>query len=186
MIQRVVFAIVILLIITVGVIVFTRNKGTQNLRVVPTTQPSPTAATQNAGLKTYVDNDQNVSFQYPESLQAKYIRAQKWPPDIAISSDSFSCKESGQIQGQLLVVRKKMGNTTYCIENTTEGAAGTLYSNYTYSFIKKSKLVKLQFTIAYPQCGNYPDPQKTECEGERQTFDLDALIDRIAQSVKQI
>jgi hypothetical protein len=55
-----------------------------------------------------------------------------------------------------------------------------------YTFLKDNKLVKLEFTLAYPQCDNYDDPKKTECEKERGTFDLDGMVNQIARSVKFI
>lgn len=182
---KVIVPILAVILLLAGVVVFTQNKDTQNNQVTPTTQPTPTVESQNPNWKTFTDEVQNVSFQYPEDLQTKYIRAQEWPPKITVTTDSFSCNEGGQIEGKPLVIRKTMSGTEYCIENVTEGTAGTFYTDYIYTFVKDDKLIKLQFTLAYPQCDNYVDPQKTECENERQGgFDLDTLIDRIAQSVK--
>jgi hypothetical protein len=128
-----------------------------------------------------------ATFQYPEQLQTKYIFTQEWPPKLLIIDGAgFSCKQGGLgINGRPgMTIQKKMNNIVYCIENVSGGAAGTFYTDYTYTFLKDSKLVKLSFTLAYPQCANYDDPQKTECEKERQTFDLDTLINRIAESVQ--
>lgn len=184
---KVIVTILLILILlgVVGIFVFTKNRSVQNKQPVPTTQPSPTIESQNPGWKTFTDIVQNVSFQYPENLQTKYIRPQEWPPKITVTSDSFSCEEHGLGINGLpgMTIQKKMDNTAYCIENVTEGSAGTFYTNYTHSFMKGSNLVKLEFTLAYPQCDNYSDPQKAECTNEHQTFDLDSLINRIAESV---
>jgi len=128
-----------------------------------------------------------ATFQYPEKLQTKYIFAQVWPPKLqVIDNAAFSCQEGGLgINGRPnMTIQKKIGNIVYCIDSTSEGTAGTFYTAYTYTFLKDNKLVKLSFTLAYPQCDNYNDPQKTECEQERQTFDLDTLISHIAESVQ--
>jgi len=116
-----------------------------------------------------------------------YIRPQEWPPKLQIiDNTAFSCEQGGLgINGRPgMTIQKKINNIVYCIENVSEGTAGTFYTSYTYTFLKDSKLVKLSFTLAYPECDNYNDPQKTECEQERQTFDLDVLINRIAESVR--
>lgn len=141
----------------------------------------------NASWKTSVSADTGATFKYPENLSTNYIRPQEWPPKLLIIDNAgFSCEEGGLgINGRPgMTIQKSINNTVYCIENVTGGAAGTFYTDYTYTFVKDGKLVKLTFTLAYPQCVNYPDPQKTECEQERQTFDLDVLIGRIAESVR--
>ncbi len=137
--------------------------------------------------KTTTDNKTGISFQYPENLSTNYIRPQEWPPKLQIIDNVvFSCEQGGLgINGRPgMAIQKKINNIVYCIENVSGGAAGTFYTDYTYTFSKDSKLVKLSFTLAYPQCENYDDPQKTECERERQIFDLDTLISHIAESVQ--
>ena len=128
-----------------------------------------------------------ATFQYPEQLQTKYIFTQEWPPKLQVIDNAvFSCQQGGLgINGRPgMTIQKKINNIVYCIESVSEGAAGTFYTDYTYTFLKADKLVKLNFILAYPECDNYDDPQKTECEQERQTFDLDVLINRIAESVR--
>ena len=75
-------------------------------------------------------------------------------------------------------------NRTYCVTKVSEGAAGSIYTQYAYAFPKNSKVVILTFSLRFPQCGNYSEPEKNECEGERETFDVDSIIDRIAQTLK--
>ncbi|MBU1563659.1 hypothetical protein KKF83_01115 [Patescibacteria group bacterium] len=140
-----------------------------------------------AGMIVYFWRQPSLIFRYPENLSTNYISPQEWPPKLLIIDDTeFSCEEGGLgINGRSgMTIQKKINNIVYCIESVSEGTAGTFYTNYTYTFLKDSKLVKLSFTLAYPQCDNYDDPQKTECEQERQIFDLDILINRIAESVQ--
>jgi len=140
-----------------------------------------------------LNNDNGVSFKYPEKLpvlstgaSTKYIRAREWPPKLLVAPGAFSCQEGGLgIGGRPgMTIQKTMDGMVYCIESVSEGAAGTFYTDYTYTFLKGDKLVKFSFTLAYPQCVNYDDPQKTACEQERQTFDLDVLISRLAESLQ--
>jgi len=131
--------------------------------------------------------DNGASFRYPENLSTNYIYPQEWPPELLITDNvGFSCQEGGLGINGLpgMTIQKKINNIVYCIENVSDDVAGTVYTDYNYTFLKDSRLVKLSFTLAYPQCDNYSDPQKTECEQERQTFDLDVLINRIAESVR--
>lgn len=140
----------------------------------------------NNSWKTFTTN-KGVTFQYPENLSTNYIRPQEWPPKLLIIDDAvFSCEQGGLgINGRPgMTIQKRINNIIYCIENVSEGTAGTFYTDYTYTFLKDSKLVKFSFTLAYPECANYNNPQKTGCEQERQTFDLDMLINRIAESVQ--
>ena len=131
--------------------------------------------------------DKGVTFYYPEQLQTKYIFAQEWPPKLQIIDNAaFSCEQGGLgINGRPgMTIQKRINNIVYCIDSVSEGTAGTFYTDYTYSFLKDNKLVKLSFTLAYPECENYGDLQKTECEQEHQTFDLDMLISHIAESLQ--
>ncbi|MBU2037396.1 hypothetical protein KJ866_04350 [Patescibacteria group bacterium] len=140
------------------------------------------------------NGDNGASFKYPENLpilstgaSTNYIRTQEWPPNLLIADNGgFSCQEGGLgIGGRPgMTIQKTMDSIVYCIENVSEGAAGTVYTDYTYTFLAGNKLVKFNFTLAYPQCVNYDDPQKTACEQERQTFDLDMLINRMAKSLQ--
>lgn len=183
---KVIVFILAVFLLLAGIVVFTNSRNFQENQAVPTTQPSPNVENQNTGWKTFRDDVQNITFDYPQDLSTKYIRPQEWPPKITVSSDGFSCNEGGLgINGRPgMTIRKSIDEREYCIESVSEGTAGTFYTDYTYTFLKDNKLIKLEFSLGYPQCDNYEDPQKTECENERQTFDLDSLVDRIAQSVK--
>lgn len=174
--------IVIILLLAISLIFIQKYKNPQKSPIAPTLQPSPTATNQNPGWQTFKDDMQHVTFEYPQDLATKYIHSQEWPPKIVVSPDRFSCKEGNGASGT--TISKTIGKTTYCITSMSEGAAGTIYTAYAYSFTNNNKLITLTFTLGYPQCANYEDPQKIECQRERQTFDLDTLIHRIAQSVR--
>ena len=135
--------------------------------------------------KTATTSYKGVTFKYP-GLATTYILPQQWPPQLTLTSDVFSCKEGGLGINGLpgMTIQKTIGDITYCIESVSEGAAGTFYTTYTYTFQKDSKLIKLGFVLAYQQCDNYDELDKTECVNERQTFDLDTLVDQIAQTVQ--
>lgn len=133
----------------------------------------------------HVVNANNLSFRYPD-LQTTYITPQSWPPQITESDGSFGCIERGQNNGGQpgMTIQKTMEDNTYCIKNTSEGTAGTTYTNYIYTVQLNDKLVAAKFTLGYVDCGNFSDPQMTECENERQTFDLDILMDKVIQTIR--
>lgn len=174
--------ILFILLVVISFVFIQKYRNPQKSSITPTLQPSPTVISQNPSWQTFKDDTQHVTFEYPQDLSTKYIHSQGWPPKIVVSSDTFSCKEGNSTSGT--TISKTIGKTTYCITANSEGAAGTIYTDYAYSFSKNNALVTFTFTLGYPQCANYEDPQKTQCENERQTFDLDALISEIAQSVK--
>jgi len=136
---------------------------------------------------TYKDIAQGISFQYPPQLATQYIGTQEWPPKVSIRSGSFICNKGGsEITQTGMVVQRKVDNKNYCVTTQSEGAAGSIYTTYTYTTYSGGKLVTLQFTLRYPQCLNYDDPKQSECKAERESFDLDGIVDRIVQSVKSI
>ncbi len=132
--------------------------------------PNPTP-TQLEGWMTAKDSINSISFQYPKELQATYIHTVDWPPKAAISNAVFTCNNAG-----LVTI---INGQQYCITKVSEGAAGSTYTNYSYVTQEDGKLVTLTFSLRFPQCGNYNDPQKTACENERTAFSLDSVVDRI-------
>jgi hypothetical protein len=136
------------------------------------------------GWKTMTDSH-GTTFRYPEQLSTTYIHVQDWPPQVIVADGPFTCTEAGKETERAGRTEKRMvDNRAYCITTLTEGAAGTIYTQYSYiTAIGNNKTVNLIFTIRSVQCGNYDEPQKSQCEGERETFDLDSVIDRIVKTI---
>jgi hypothetical protein len=179
--QLILFFILSVVIVIAGTYFLTRpttkREGTTSQNI---TKPDETA-----NWKIATTNKEGVSFKYP-NLSTSYIRAQQWPPQVIITTGGFSCTEGGLGINGLpgMTIQKTIGNTTYCIANVSEGAAGTIFTTYDYSFERGSSLIKLEFILAYPQCENYSEPDNTNCVNERQTFDLDVLVNKIAQTIR--
>lgn len=72
----------------------------------------------------------------------------------------------------------------YCVTSTGEGAAGSTFTSYGYSTLIGDSMIRLSFTLRTPQCLNYDDPEQSACQDEQISFDVDALADRIATSIK--
>ena len=126
-----------------------------------------------------------ISFGYPQNLPTTYILTQEWPPKIELTDSPFNCPETSAQNGLFeTITNKKINDRAYCIKATNEGAAGSTYTTYSYSTLLDNKLVTLNFVLKYPNCENYDDPQKTQCQEERQNFNLDNLIDQIVQTIK--
>ena len=137
------------------------------------------------GWETFKDQISGAEFQYPKELSTKYISIVDWPPKVAVKSEAFSCVESGSEIMQGGKTEKRMvDNRTYCVTKITEGAAGSIYTTYTYAALKENKTVIFAFTLRAVQCANYDEPKKSECEQERETFDIDGVVDRIAKTLK--
>jgi len=137
------------------------------------------------GWVTFTDRSLNLSFNYPVKLMTEYTSSVNWPPKISVSTGSFTCPETAPTNSlPARVSRRLVDNRVYCLEAMSEGAAGSVYTDYIYTTEKDSKLITITFTLRAVQCANYDDPQKTACENERQSFDLDSVIDRIVRTIE--
>jgi len=137
------------------------------------------------GWQTYADPANNLEFQYPQTLTAQYIFIVSWPPQIKISQDPFNCDET-PTESSLpnRVSQRLVDDRVYCVKAESEDATGSIYTTYNYTGQLDDKSVTLTFTLRFPQCLNYNDPKQTECQNEREAFDLDGVMDRIFQSLK--
>jgi hypothetical protein len=132
-----------------------------------------------------VTNDEGVTFKYPKELLAKYVSVVEWPPVIRIETGTYSCQTTPQEISSMsdITSERLVDNRTYCVNIKNEGAAGSVYSSYVYTTAKNGKLVKVSFTLQYPNCNNYDDGQSRACASEREAFDIDSTVDRIVQSI---
>jgi len=135
--------------------------------------------------QTSSDRSDGVTFKYPVTLPTVYIHATDWPPKVAVASSAFSCTAGGKATDQAgLTVEESFNGANYCITRQSEGAAGSIYTNYAYATELQNKLVILTFTIREVQCGNYPEPQMTACNKERAGFDLTPIALGMFKSLK--
>lgn len=137
-----------------------------------------------AGWELATESTSGAAFRYPRELGTAYIQPIEWPPQIRFFDQLFSCEPTGA----LIIAEEKTEMRTvegrkYCVTQSNEGAAGSVYSQYTYAFPVNDTVGVLTLTLRMPQCVNYDGPEEIMCEDERETFALDPLIDTIAQSV---
>lgn len=121
--------------------------------------------------------DDELEFDFPSSLPAEYIKLEEWPPQVQVINADFACLDSGSAvtQGGRTELRNIEGRN-FCVTEISEGAAGSIYTDYTYAFENNDDTVTLTFTTRAPQCGNYPEPEMTECSEERAAFSIDKFI----------
>ena len=144
-----------------------------------------------------IDNGSEKQLHYDilVDLNTEYIGSQDWkvkivneeekyPPKFKITEGQIDCKKTSSESGLLFrTVKRKIDGRIYCIESLSEGAAGTIYTQYTYSTIKSGSLIMVSCVIRYPQCINYSEPYRTECANERERFDLNKIIGHIVKNL---
>ncbi len=136
-------------------------------------------------LWTTTTTDEGIAFKYPKQLLTEYISEANWPPQVKIENTQFGCSPSGkEIQSGGQTELHLVDNRSYCVTRASEGAAGSVYTNYTYAFSKDNKTGVITFSLRFVQCQNYDEPKASECENERSVFDIDGIADRIAQSIE--
>jgi len=137
---------------------------------------------------TAVNEDQSIEFQYPASLNANYISTVNWPPMVKVrEGKQLVCQETpAESSLPARTMRKQINGREYCVSASSEGAAGSVYTEYSYTTVRNEKIAELSFTLQYPQCYNYDDPKQSECQTERETYDLDALVGNMFASFKDL
>jgi len=133
-----------------------------------------------------ITNDDGITYQYPKNILAKYISVAEWPPVVKIETGTYSCKTTPMEVSSLadITYQRLVDDRAYCMNIKNEGVAGNVYSSYTYTTIRNDKLVSVDFTLRYINCNNYDEGQSRACTNERESFDLDATVDRIVQTIK--
>lgn len=131
--------------------------------------------------------EQGVSFEYPNTITTEFVKTVDWPPQIQIVDSPFTCTEAGVETSRAgMTQRETVNGRTYCVTKVSEGAAGSTYVNHTYAFPFGSKTAIFTFSIRFPQCSNYDEPQATGCKLEQADFKPINQADRMAQTVKSL
>lgn len=140
------------------------------------------------GVWKYSEPDSaGMQFMYPESLPTTFITATDWPPRVEFVAGKYSCKEGplSASDGPITTLKKHtIGDREYCVATHSEGAAGSMYTNYEYTTLRGEAVVRVLFTLKFPQCLNYIEPNQSACKSEQNSFDIDGLADRIFHSIK--
>lgn len=130
--------VILIVIIFAGVLFFQKNNTLRTpVTNIPTEMISPTPA---IPLIPSV-SEYPISFENPGKLSTKYIFPYKWPPQVTATDGEFTCEKNEPGKNGLpnTVTKKIINNRAYCIRNKTEGAAGSIYSEYTYTVEKYNR-----------------------------------------------
>lgn len=132
----------------------------------------------------------------PISFEANYISFQNYSFEIYKIEDYprlESWVENGEIECDktplesslpLRISKKEINGKKYCIGAFSEGAAGSTYTEYAYTTVIEENVYVVKFVARYPNCSNYPDEKRIECDRERESFNLDNLVDQEIERVK--
>lgn len=133
---------------------------------------------------TFVDVAQGLEFSYPPKLEKKYISTAVWPPKMEAKTGAFECAVSKSENGRPETTSTRViGTRSYCVSVVGEGAAGSVYDDYTYATQKNGKILSVSFSLRFPQCLNYDEPNQTACIDEQRSFNVDNLANRMIESV---
>lgn len=129
--------------------------------------------------------DNSIGF---DSLEFTSFTASNWPyttfQDWGVelkkvnSTYIFTCQESDNYQDPAHTRRSlTLNDRLYCVESSSEGAAGSIYTAYNYTSLINEFLITVKVTVREINCDNYDKPQQTDCKAERKIFNIDKLID---------
>ena len=133
--------------------------------------------------KTETDAKTGISFRYPATLGTTYMHEIDWPPKVAVTNGPFTCVAAGsEIERAGRTDLWKIDDRSYCVTRESEGAAGSIYTNYAYAVARGPQVWIFTATVRAVQCMNYDKPKQTDCQAERDSFDFDTVMDRIIQT----
>jgi hypothetical protein len=130
--------------------------------------------------------DQHLIYLYPEALPTSFITASAWPPVLEHVGSAYSCTESAATASAATTEKRMVGDREYCVTLSSEGVAGSTFRAYEYRFIVGDEAYRVAFTLRYPQCVNYDEPQRGACTSEQENFSVDGIVDRIGQSIQHV
>lgn len=127
-----------------------------------------------------VDSASGVTLRHPRDFGTTHIEPVDWPPMAQVLDEPLVCVEAGETDARAGKTElRAINGATYCVTTITEGAAGSIYTQYAYARETEEKTVILTFSTRAAQCGNYDEPQKAACERERAAFAVDPIINRV-------
>lgn len=149
---------------------------------------TPTSTLPTTDWKVGSDSTKKYSFSYPATLGTTYVSLVDWPPVLTVAKDTnVRCSLAGsETASSGKTERATINGREYCVTRQSEGAAGSMYHTYAYSFPNENDLLTLTFTLRFVQCMNYDEPNASNCTAEQSAFDADNLVDRMAQTVHRV
>lgn len=136
-----------------------------------------TPPSQEDPLKAQLEQNYLVhDFYDPEIPFGNYITKVNWPPQVEEREEAFTCpvmeyslSSVARVESSSLVT---ISDYSACLTIRDSGTAGTTYTSYDYLFPKGDTSVNFSFTIGYPDCYHYDEPEQAECLAEQANLDL--------------
>jgi len=167
-----VFKAVTFIAFAVGVVWYLSNNTTTLLTNINSTHSNTEEVSTN-----------NLKFNYPTSLNTSYIKATDWPPQVQIVDEVYSCTKAGEETARAGQTEERtISGQNFCVTVKAEGAAGSIYRQYAYGFAYNEQTIYLSFTLRFPQCENYDEPDRQACKSEQNTFSIDSVIGDIVSA----
>ncbi|NCT55007.1 hypothetical protein GW758_03580 [Candidatus Falkowbacteria bacterium] len=149
-----------------------------------------------SGIKSLYTEEKDLESNLPDSFKANYISFQNYSSNI-IKAEEYpkleSWVENSQIECNetplesslpLRISKKEINGNKYCIGASSEGAAGSVYTQYAYITVIGDNVYSVQFVARYPNCDNYSEEESIKCQTERESFDLDILVDSEIEKIR--
>ncbi len=137
-----------------------------------------------------------IELNLPDSFKASYISFSNYASNV-FKAEEYpkleSWPEKGEIECNktplesslpLRISKTEINSRKYCVSASSEGAAGSVYTQYSYTTVIEGNVYLINFVARYPNCNNYPDREKSLCETERESFNLDILVDKEIEKMK--
>lgn len=125
----------------------------------------------------------------PLNFEAKYSSFQNYsiniygsdayyPNEFKVVDGEIDCDEtSPELSLGLRIMKRVINGKNYCVGALSEGAAGSVYTQYAYATVIDNNVYVTTFLARDVDCNNYPESEKIECQAERESFNLDNLVD---------
>lgn len=147
------------------------------------------------GVKYLYTDEKDIESKLPNSFKGNYIsfsnydlnifKTEEYPKlESWVENGEIECKETPMESSLPLRINKKeINGKKYCIISSSEGAAGSVYTQYAYTTVIGGSVYSVNFIARYPNCDNYPENENNKCKLEREKFDLDYFVDLEVQKM---
>jgi len=137
----------------------------------------------------------------PDTFKADYISFSNYGsnifkiedyrmPGLSVVGGEIDCEETDpypsleNLTTEVITSKKEINGKKYCVMHSIEGAAGSVFTQNAYTAVIDDNVYLINFVARYNNCGNYPEEQLAECTRERESFNLDLLVDEEIEKLR--
>lgn len=163
--KMVVLSVAATALFTIGIVLFAFQKSAQ--------EPVEPAIPQREATSTF------------PVITTTYTTAVDWPPITRIVKEAYTCTEAGDVSARAgKTERRTIEGAEWCRTSISEGAAGSVYTQYAYATRQEDATRILTFSLRQVQCAHYDEPERLVCEAERAAFDPDTIISSMMYQIE--